>query len=723
MSNKFRFDQLSSTIRIYTMSRRPRKPRGPRPPRQKKERALAGTGSIVTNFRQASRSNLKGATLHQTRRNPDGWSAIDPERAHLNEVWVGTDMHILNDINTYMREVIEPTHKNSSGSPFCTIILGASPEYFRPDGGEPGDEDTDRLNAWKKLTKIWIAETFGDDLVSAIYNGDETTPHVHLAICPTYMKMPRKPDGRKKKGETEEAYDQRVCAWKASEGEKTLSWSSNAVLGQYNSFGQLREGYAEAMKPLGLEYSLASFEPEEYPEPKHKKEHVAEVEKQCQEELAQLQKERRLLAEEREVLRLEHEAFNAAKDEVIATALEEGTANAIRISKATVAAGEKVAASIEVNAKAKAEKLEAERTTEWEERFAELVKREQQAKKERVRLKDEMSWISNAIENISYALEAVFSGTFSTVQNRDIFPKSTATDALFAGREDKPDEADRFEFLSTHFSNGEPIPLPSGLKLVIVNTFSQIREFALNFITQQKEARDLRQETRDLGQARKIANNKVSNALEKLMAARKEHEDAVRDLQLATEHHGKLTMEIDQYSQKLKLLRPAYDELQNWLNEISNIKPDDRDFAEAHKWMQSWKGRGFIMDHAPYEIAAHLQDNSYRAAFCDEAAIAGIDCDLSSPDIRARWRQIKGVTDENLKSLVAVKDNLDASMTQPRLSKTDMENALAIEIAKNRSKEINRIPPLAKQFLDLPKEVQATTKKVFRKDASSRHNM
>ena len=330
------------------MARRTRKPRAPRPPREKKERALAGTGSIVTNFRQASRANLKGATLHQTKRSPDGWSAIDLTRVHLNEVWVGSGMHILNDVNAYLADVVEPTYKNSSGSPFCTIILGASPEYFRPNGEAPGSEDLARLEAWKACTKIWIKETFGADLVSAIYNGDETTPHVHLAICPTYLKRPRKPD-RKQPGETAAAFLQRCEDWKTAPGTKTLSWSSNEVLGRYNSFGHLRQSYADAMKPLGLEYSLASFEPAQYPEPKHKKEHLEDLEAERLDMLSALEKERAELAEERRKFEQNKTEFEERCAEIVRNELRSATEEAVRISKITMAAGQKVAARIEAH--------------------------------------------------------------------------------------------------------------------------------------------------------------------------------------------------------------------------------------------------------------------------------------------------------------------------------------------------------------------------------------
>lgn len=687
------------------MARRPRKPRGPRKPRQPKERKLAGTGAIVTNFRQASRSGLKGATLHQTKRDPDGWSAIDPDRAHLNEVWIGSSMHILNDVNAYLKDVDVPTHKNTSGSPFCTIILGASPEYFRPNGEEPGDEDPERLEAWKAATKKWIRDTFGDDVVSAVYNGDETTPHVHLAACPTYMKMPRKPDGRRKKGETEEDYELRVQEWQESKGVKTLSWSSNAVLGQYNSFGVLRESYAQAMKPLGLEYSLASFEPDSFPDPKQKKDHLLELEELEAEKLAALEEERQLIAAEREALRVDQEeVLQASKD---------GHEGALRIAKELIADAEEAAARIKATAKAEAFERAQQQTDEWESRLEVLTQREQQVERDRKRLKEQMSWFSLAVANICQAFEAAIAGTFTTPAKREAFPASVGADALFERRSDKVDEGDGYEFLATHYADGDPIPLPAQLKSVIKKAFAHIREFAVSFWNQQNEHRTLQQKNRDLKTAREIADKRLTPLVQKLNAARKDLGDARREEKNAIEQNAMLSAEADLYSEALERLRPAYDSLQDWLNQLKTIEPNETDRSEAKKWVNAWQPKGFIHDLFPRELTSDLQDEEYRKQFCAEISIQGLECDLSSPDIRDRWRKIDALSEGDLESLKAISRQLATTISLSKRSQAEQLAALALEIAKSRHTKTKRMPFLARQFLETPTELQEALERVF----------
>ena len=705
MSNKLRFELRPLSIWIDTMARRPRKPRGPRKPRQPKERKLAGTGAIVTNFRQASRSGLKGATLHQTKRDPDGWSAIDPNRAHLNEVWIGSGMHILNDVNAYLKDVDVPNHKNTSGSPFCTIILGASPEYFRPNGEEPGDEDPALLEAWKAATKKWIRDTFGDDVVSAIYNGDETTPHVHLAICPTYMKMPRKPDGRRKNGETEDDYALRVQEWKESKGMKTLSWSSNAVLGQYNSFGVLRESYAEAMKPLGLEYSLASFEPDSFPDPKQKKDHLIELEELEAEELVALEEERELIVAEREALRVsQEEVLRASKD---------GHEGVLRIAEKLVADAKEAATRIKATAKAEALERTQQQTDEWESRLEVLTQREKQVERDRKRLKEQMSWISLAVANIGQAFDAAIAGTFTSPVGRDAFPASAGADALFTRRGDKVDEGDGFEFLATHYADGDPIPLPAKLKSVIKKAFADIREFAVNFWDQQKEHRTLQQKNRDLKTARDIANERLTPLVQKLHAARKDLGDARREEKIAIEQNAKLSAEADLYSEALERLRPAYDSLQDWLKQLKTIEPNEQDKSEAEKWLSGGRPKGLILDHYPWRLTSGLQDEVYRKQLCAEVSTQGLECDLSSPDIRDRWDKIKALSDDELEALKAISHRLAASTSQPEPSKKELLEALSLEIAKARHAKTNRMSALARQFLETPPKLQDALERVF----------
>lgn len=688
------------------MARRPRKSRAARKPRQPKERALAGTGSIVTNFRKASRANLKGATLHQIKRDPDGWSAIDLDRGHLNEVWIGSGMHILNDVNDYMRDVKEPKFKNTSASSFCTIILGASPEYFRPDGGKPGDENPERLNAWKAATKTWISETFGEDLVSAIYNGDETTPHVHLAICPTYKKRPRKPDGRRKKGETEEDYQLRVEHWKTSEGEKTLSWSSNAVLGQFNSFGVLRESYAKAMKHLGLEYSLASFDPDIYPQPTNKKEHITEVEKQQSEELALLREERRQIAQEREALKV-------AQAQAL-EALENGGEAVRHLAEQLITKAEEGAINIRAQAEADVLRLAEQQVEVWENRLTILTQREKNVEADKKRFEAQMGWIAHAVANIRQALDAALAGTFTEPLKRKSLPVSDATDALFAMYENKPNEGDAFEFKATHFDTGQPIPLPAKLKHVIVSAFSSIREFAISIVLQQREARDLEQTIRDLKKARELANNRLTPAVNHLKAAKKKLEETRQEQQRARDQNSQLAKEISQYSQTLERLRPAYNSLQDWLDHVNTIASTDRDHDEAQKWIKGWQSPGgVILDNFPHQLTAELQDDAFRKLFCAELQSSAVTCDLSSADIRERWKHLNVGDSDMLDSLKVIHARLNES--RPALDKNDptLVKSLALEIARARQQRVHSIPELAKQFLEIPAELQKASKVAF----------
>lgn len=249
------------------MARRPRAERKERKPRtERKPRQIAGRGSVVFSMLRNSIQDMRAAGRHQLNREPDGTSEIDPKRSGRNETLVGSG-NILKDIEAYEAGVEVRGHKRDTGSPYLTLVLSASPEFFRPDGGPPGSEaDTvekaKRLKAWKAATVDWVQDTFGADLVSAIYNGDETTPHIHFAVVPTYeRKTGIKP--RRLKDEEPDEHAARVADWDMNGPTmKTRSWASNPVLGQKNSAERLRRSYADAMKPLGLHYALASYEPD-----------------------------------------------------------------------------------------------------------------------------------------------------------------------------------------------------------------------------------------------------------------------------------------------------------------------------------------------------------------------------------------------------------------------------------------------------------------------------
>ncbi|MDX8350441.1 plasmid recombination protein [Cognatiyoonia sp. IB215446] len=688
------------------MARRPRKPRAPRGPRQKKERALAGTGSIVTNFRQASRANLKGATLHQTKRSPDGWSAIDLSRVNLNEVWVGSGMHILNDVNTYLSDVVEPTHKNSSASPFCTIILGASPEYFRPNGEPPGQEDPERLEAWKARTKAWMKETFGDDLVSAIYNGDETTPHVHLAICPTYLKRPRKPD-RKKPGESDEAFLQRCEDWKTAPGTKTLSWSSNEVLGRYNSFGHLRQSYADALKPLGLEYSLASFEPAQYPEPKHKKKHLEDLETERLEALDALEEERAELAEERRKFEQDKAAFEEQCAEIVREELRSATEEAVRISKITMAAGQKVAARIEANAKYDAEQRAAEQTAKLSARVEKLARDEERLERQKREIEDQVSWFALFTSKVELALQRALDRSFDTTISRDQLPASPSTTDWIAARGGNVTHGLKLEFFSLHSSTGVPIPLPSQLKDLVRSVFKSIQGFAQCWRTQHRQLTDLRNRTVAIAEATETAEQALADAGRRLAAMRQETMDAEAAATKAYDEHAELSYEFARLDEALAPARPAYEALQNWLSELQDITPNEDDTRSAKTWINQWMENDTADTRSLMRLTLRLQGEAYTSELEHRLKSSDISFPTFSRDIRDRWREVCALPFGHQHRMVRAMKLIDRENNVPLFLRDENENALAKHIAQQRAQHQQRsIPPLARQFLDLPEDTQ-----------------
>lgn len=254
------------------MARRPRKERAERKPRQAREcRVLKGSGAIVFSFLRNTRANMVAAARHQVERVADGSSEIDPSRSHHNKTLVGSG-HILEDIKKYESNIDIRGHARDTASPYLTLALSASPEFFRPAGGPPGSEvddpkDAARLDAWMTASTEWAKATFGADLVSVIYNGDETTPHLHLAVVPTYARRETiKP--RRLRDEEPEAHALRIAEWEANGPRiQTRSWASNRVVGRNNSANLLRKEYADAMSPLALHYALASYNPQDPDDP------------------------------------------------------------------------------------------------------------------------------------------------------------------------------------------------------------------------------------------------------------------------------------------------------------------------------------------------------------------------------------------------------------------------------------------------------------------------
>ncbi|GLC63003.1 hypothetical protein PLESTB_001970100 [Pleodorina starrii] len=178
----------------------------------------------------------------------------------------------MSDVRAYEENIEIRGHLRDTAQPYLTLVLSASPEFFRPAGGPPGSEvddpeDAARLDAWIIESTAWLTTTFGPDLVSVIYNGDETTPHLHVCAVPTYLRSERiKP--RRLIDEDTENHARRILNWEQNVARKrTRSWASNPVVGRKNSSNILRSEYAAAMAPMGLHYSLASYTPTDPDDP------------------------------------------------------------------------------------------------------------------------------------------------------------------------------------------------------------------------------------------------------------------------------------------------------------------------------------------------------------------------------------------------------------------------------------------------------------------------
>ncbi len=107
----------------------------------------------------------------------------------------------------------------------CEVFLGASPEFFRPQGGGAGSYDPARLQAWEGASMQWLRDEWGtDNVVSAVVHLDETTPHLQAVVVPI------------------DPASGRLNAARWLNGRKALS--------------QMQDRYAAAVKPLGLERGI-----------------------------------------------------------------------------------------------------------------------------------------------------------------------------------------------------------------------------------------------------------------------------------------------------------------------------------------------------------------------------------------------------------------------------------------------------------------------------------
>lgn len=220
---------------------------------------------IVMTIRYVSASAISAVTAHELHRTPDGSSAIDPERTHLNTILHGPATQQV-ALDETLKEGVKGPAKQAE-DPYVQIVLSASPEFFRTGGKGAGEWDKERLKEWTDKTMKWLRKTYGADLLHASLHLDEDTPHIHVLIVPTYEKAARKP-GKPSRGESAEDFAARVKAAEDRPTIRTMGRSSNPMWSQNWARRDMRRSYHDAVQSLGLGYGK-DFVGESQPSPEN----------------------------------------------------------------------------------------------------------------------------------------------------------------------------------------------------------------------------------------------------------------------------------------------------------------------------------------------------------------------------------------------------------------------------------------------------------------------
>ena len=138
-----------------------------------------------------------GHHLDRTRETPNA----DPERAHLNRTWNGSQWVAWGDeprksgahLHAFKQRLEDFQQRGGKIQANAVIalevLLSASPEAFR----EPGF----RLDDWVDAQAEYVAKRFGQrNVVSLVLHLDEETPHVHALVIPEIERVERR--GNKK---------------------------------------------------------------------------------------------------------------------------------------------------------------------------------------------------------------------------------------------------------------------------------------------------------------------------------------------------------------------------------------------------------------------------------------------------------------------------------------------------------------------------------------------
>lgn len=232
---------------------------------------------IVMTIRYAGTSEIRSVSDHEANRSQDGSSAIDLSRSHLNQILHGPKMADdkpstqQDALNAFFEKGVRRPSAQAE-TPYIQTVISASPAFFQlhdDEGSKKWDEV--KLDKWIKETMKWLREEYGDDLAHVSLHLDETTPHMHILIIPTYERKNRKPSRRTKAGETTEEFQERLKEWqKNPEITRTAGRSSSEYWSKIWCRRDARVSYHTAVEHLGLGYG-EDFVGDDAPSPEHKK--------------------------------------------------------------------------------------------------------------------------------------------------------------------------------------------------------------------------------------------------------------------------------------------------------------------------------------------------------------------------------------------------------------------------------------------------------------------
>jgi len=147
------------------------------------------TPFIVIRHEKLKKEGVRVALKHNSRASKP--ANADADRRNLNQRFIGgTDEDAIKRLRSIVDEHEEAAGKSIRKDAVWAVevLLTMSPEYFRPNGEEPGEWSESRLQRWKAATEKFIEDEYGEDVITADLHLDEMTPHIHLVIAPRVGK-------------------------------------------------------------------------------------------------------------------------------------------------------------------------------------------------------------------------------------------------------------------------------------------------------------------------------------------------------------------------------------------------------------------------------------------------------------------------------------------------------------------------------------------------------